>query len=103
MNARQYYGLIGVAAVAAIAACSPLTEPTTGKMPVASRNLGKGMEISANGGGIIDLSTAAVGDSYFALSANQNALGGATGHFHQRRVRDGLVIDFSGDVTCMSV
>src|SRR6185295_5729677 len=27
----------------------------------------------------------------------------AKGHCHQRRVRNGLVVDFSGDVTCVTV
>jgi hypothetical protein len=61
----------------------------------------KGVARFAVGGGHYLLS--GTFDVQFALVAAARSNGHAAGRFHQRLVADGLVIDFDGEVTCMSV
>jgi len=90
-------------AVAVIAiGCAGQDVPTTPRhsSPAFSEH---GVDVSVNGGGIIDLSTAGVGDAYFTFNAIRKADGTVLGRFHERRERDGMVIEFSGIVTCLTV
>ena len=87
-----------------LAACSTQEEPTVPRVFPKTANGSEGVVYSASGGGIVDLS-AVVGASnaHFAFTAIQKGDGTAHGRFHQRRERNGLVVDFSGDVTCLTV
>jgi hypothetical protein len=62
---------------------------------------GNGVALAATGGGHYLLQNTF--DVQFAFSAAQNADGKAMGQFHQKLAADGVVIDFSGEVTCMAV
>ena len=85
-----------------LAACSSQSEPTVPR-PTKASLAANGVEVSASGGGIIDLSAAAVGDAHFTFTAIRKSDGTVLGNFHERRERDGLVIDFAGTVTCLTV
>lgn len=87
-----------------IAACSAREEPTVPRAFPKTVNGSEGILYSASGGGIVDLS-AVVGASnaHFSFNALQKGDGTAHGRFHQRRERNGLIVDFSGDVTCLTV
>jgi hypothetical protein len=61
----------------------------------------EGVTLSATGGGHYLLQNAF--DVKFAFSSHLKADGKALGRFHQRLEDEGLVIDFSGEVTCMAV
>ncbi len=87
----------------ALAACSTSEAPTTPQPGPPSFATNGGVEVSVNGGGIVDFSSAGVGNGYFSFNAVQKADGTVHGRFHQRRERNGLVIDFTGDVTCLTV
>ena len=101
---RSYHtvGVVGVVAVLVVGCSSP-QEPTTARNPAGSLNADRGVEVSVTGGGIIDLSAAGVGDAHFAFNAIRTADGTVRGQFHERRERAGLVIDFAGIVTCVTV
>ena len=92
--------------VAALTACSSdesaPTEPRLPEAPSLSKNAGA-KKISARGRGVVDLSTAGVGDAHFSFHASVKPNGKVEGRFRQRRERNGLVIDFSGKVTCLTV
>jgi hypothetical protein len=62
---------------------------------------GNGVALAATGGGHYLLQNAF--DVQFAFSAAQKADGKAMGRFHQKLAAEGVVIDFSGEVTCMAV
>jgi hypothetical protein len=64
-----------------------------------STELGNGVVISATGGGMYNAGVIV----QFSMSANQKADGTAHGQFHHKTVLGGLVVDFSGEVTCMAV
>ena len=55
------------------------------------------------GMGVVDLSTAGVGDMKFSFAATQAAGASARGIFWQYRERDGKTIEFLGYVTCLAV
>ena len=90
------------ALVLAVAACSAHDGPTIPRTSAPSFSA-NGVEVSVTGGGIVDLSTAGVGDAYFTFNAIRKADGTVLGRFHSRRERAGAVIDFSGIVTCLTV
>jgi hypothetical protein len=79
------------------------TEIARGRCDVArfAAGGGNGVEMSATGGGHYLLQNAF--DVQFAFSAVAKADGRAMGQFHQKLEVDGVVIDFSGEVTCMAV
>lgn len=62
---------------------------------------GSGVTMATTGGGHYLLS--GVFDVQFAFSALQKASGKAMGRFHHKLAAEGVVIDFSGEVTCMAV
>jgi hypothetical protein len=93
--------------VLAIAGCSAENAPTVprdvGNMrPVLSA--GQGVLAHASGGGIVDFSAVAgAGNGHFSFTATVQGNGSVVGRFRQRRERNGLLIDFSGIVTCLTV
>jgi hypothetical protein len=87
-----------------ITACSTQEEPTVPGTFPKMVNGSDGVVFSASGGGIVDLSAlAGASDAHFAFTAIQRGDGTAHGRFHQHRERNGLIVDFSGDVTCLTV
>ena len=89
-----------------VAGCTVDREPTVphNMRPVPSASQSGGVLAHASGGGIIDFSAVAgAGNGHFAFSATVHADGSVVGHFRQRRERNGLLIDFSGKVTCLTV
>jgi hypothetical protein len=46
---------------------------------------------------------AGASNAHFSFNAIQKGDGTAHGRFHQRRERNGLIVEFSGDVTCLTV
>jgi hypothetical protein len=88
----------------AIAACSSPTEPAPGFLPMAAVfNNGDGVVVNVMGSGVIDLSSAGVGDAEFQFVAKARADGSAFGHFRQRRESASGIVDFAGIVTCVTV
>jgi hypothetical protein len=94
---------IGVVLSLAIFACSPVSEPAAPLVFEPEFNLSQGVVRSTTGGGHVDLSSAGASDAAFSFSAMIKSDGTALGHFRQRRERNGLMVDFSGYVTCMTV
>jgi hypothetical protein len=90
------------------AACGQPDGPT---MPAATAsfnaghpNNGNGVIVSVKGSGVVDLSAlAGAGDAVFSINAKLKADGKVLGHFSQTRVRNGLLVEFSGEVTCMTI
>jgi hypothetical protein len=63
-----------------------------------------GVVIQAMGAGVVDFNPAGdVGDGTFQFVAIQRADGTVTGHFYQSRVRATGLVEFYGDVTCVSI
>jgi hypothetical protein len=73
--------------------------PAAGDASVAAG--GHGIALAATGGGHYLLQNTF--DVQFAFSAVQKADGKAMGQFHHKLAAEGVVIDFSGEVTCMAV
>ena len=98
----------GLLATLALTACvESATQPAAldpGTAPPLAA-LDAGVVLSATGGGHIFVTNPplAVGDAGFSFTAQQRADGSATGQFRMVRLRDGFVVDFHGEVTCMSV
>ena len=97
---------VGLLVGLAVAACGTDREPTVPRnmRPVLGLGQGGGVLAHASGGGIVDFSAVAgAGNGHFAFSATVRSDGSVVGHFRQRRERNGLLIDFSGVVTCLTV
>jgi hypothetical protein len=58
---------------------------------------------SSTGGGVVDLTTAGAGFMHFSFGAVVTPHGNANGTFRQVREVGGLLVDFAGEVTCLSV
>lgn len=87
-----------VACIDANAPVAPLAGTT------ASLNNGNGVVIQAMGAGVVDFNPAGdVGDGSFEFVAIKRADGTVTGHFYQSRVRASGLVEFYGDVTCVSI
>ena len=96
--------LVGVLFILATAGCTTDVEPTIPRNMRPVLNASQGVIAHASGGGIVDFSAVAgAGNGHFAFSATVKGDGSVVGHFHQRRERNGLVIDFKGRVTCLTV
>jgi hypothetical protein len=93
--------VLTIAAVATWACQNAGPVAPSGAAPggASATSLGKGVMISATGGGHYDLGVIVK----FSMSANQKDDGTASGEFHHKTELNGLVIDFSGRVTCLSV
>ena len=94
--------ILGAALVAGLAGCTASEAPTS---PGAGAvlNAAAGVQITVTGGGMVDLTSINAGYAQFSVSAVLDANGVATGKFHQRREIGGFVMDFSGDVTCLTI
>jgi hypothetical protein len=84
------------------------TQPDQSEMsgsPLPSFVTGSGVSLSATGGGYLFVTNPplAIGDGQFSFAAAQLSDGSVSGQFHLSRLRDGFVVDFHGEVTCMSV
>jgi len=88
-----------------VGACSSQQEsPTVPKNLSAVLNASQGVERQASGGGIVDFSAVAgAGNGWFSFTAKAKGDGTVQGRFQQYRERNGLIIDFAGDVTCLTV
>jgi hypothetical protein len=84
--------------LAGLTACDSATAPPPQDPAF---GVGAGVIASANGGGHYLLS--GVLDIAFSFSAVARGDGTSTGQFRQRLTLDGLLIDFHGRVTCLSV
>jgi hypothetical protein len=83
--------------------CSSVSEPSLPRPTSPALSSGEGVLRSTSGGGQVDLTAAAAGYAVFSFTATILSDGTALGHFRQSRIRNGLVVDFSGIVTCMTV
>jgi hypothetical protein len=90
-----------------VAACTPQSEPTGPTrltVPQVALDASQAVVASASGGGIVAFSAiAGASDGHFTFNATITGDGKAHGHFHQRRLRNGLLVEFSGDVTCLTI
>src|SRR5678815_4518925 len=90
-----------VAMVACTDASAPVA-PLTGT--AALLNNGNGVVIQAMGAGTVDFDPAGdFGDGTFEFVAIKRADGTVTGHFYQSRMRAPGLVEFYGDVTCVSI
>jgi hypothetical protein len=91
--------------VLAALACADATTPVAPLDGTAALlNNGSGVVIQAMGAGVVDFNPAGdVGDGTFQFVAIQRADGTVTGHFYQSRVRATGLVEFYGDVTCVSI
>ena len=89
----------------AVAACSSPQEPVpVPKNLKAVLNASQGIELRASGGGIVDFSAVAgATNGWFTFIAHTKGDGTVQGQFHQYRTRNGLIVDFSGYVVCLTV
>jgi hypothetical protein len=104
MIVRRSYAPLAPLLLVLTVACGTDREPTVPQNMRPVLNAGQGVTAHASGGGIVDFSAVAgAGNGHFAFSATVQGDGSVVGHFRQRRERNGLVIDFSGTVTCLTV
>ncbi|HUQ83282.1 MAG TPA: hypothetical protein VM076_19165 [Gemmatimonadaceae bacterium] len=87
-----------------VAACTSQSEPLAPRTPKLSLDASQAVVASASGGGIVGFSAiAGATDGHFTFNASVTGDGRVHGHFHQRRSRGGLIVEFSGDVTCLTI
>ena len=84
----------------ALAACAPASEPSDTASIRPDLNQGRGVVLTLQGAGAVDF-LGAQGD--FQFIAHRRADGTVTGHFRQSRLRGELLVEFEGDVTCLTV
>jgi hypothetical protein len=94
---------IGVLAAALAVACSsPTADDAAARTPREARlSAAGGIVASTTGGGVAELPPG-FGLLRFSFAAHQHAKGKALGTFRQYREREGLTIDFHGEVTCVT-
>jgi hypothetical protein len=86
-----------------LAACSAGSDPSariTGTS--ATLNSGEGVELQAQGAGVVDLSAALVPNMDFQFIATRRSDGTVTGHFRFSRESSAGLHEFEGDVTCVT-
>ena len=88
-----------------LAACSAGSDPSARIVGTsASLNNGEGVVVQAMGAGVVDFNpTGDVGDGAFQFVAIRRADGTVSGHFYQSRVRASGLVEFYGDVTCVTI
>ena len=91
-----------LAPVLVLALGTACDSPTQHSQPE-PRRAANAIVASATGGGWIEFGIPGLSDAQFSFSAVQHADGTASGVFHQVRSNAGPTIDFSGEVTCLSV
>ena len=84
----------------ALPACAPASEPSEPLSIRPDYNLGNGVVLTVQGAGAVDF-LGARGD--FQFIALKRADGTVMGHFRQSRIRVGFLVEFEGDVTCVTV
>lgn len=85
-----------------LAACSTASEPSAPFIATsAALNNGLGVELLVNGAGLVDLPDP-FGDMKFQFVANRRTDGTANGHFYFSRQNPDGLIEFEGDVTCVT-
>ena len=89
----------------ALVACSDASAPVAPLAGTAALlNNGNGVVVQAMGAGVVDFNPAGdVGDGTFQFVAISRADGTVTGHFYQSRVRATGLVEFYGDVTCVTI
>ena len=89
----------------ALVACSAASEPTSPNISTsATLNNGVGVVVQAMGAGVVNFNpTGDVGDGAFQFVAIKRADGTVIGHFYQSRVRATGLVEFYGDVTCVTI
>jgi hypothetical protein len=91
-------------AFCSVASCTSQSEPTMPRDPRVSLDASEAVQYSASGGGIVGFSAiAGATDGHFTFNASVTGDGKVHGRFHQTRSRDGLLVEFSGDVTCLTI
>jgi hypothetical protein len=90
--------------VAGVVACSESAEftSTAPETPSFHRG-GRRVELHVRGAGAIDLTSANAGLADFQFVARMKEDGPVKGHFRQRRTSTLGTVDFTGEVTCVSV
>lgn len=88
-----------------LAACSAGSDPSARIIGTsATLNHGEGVVVQAMGAGAVDFNpTGDVGDGKFQFVAIRRADGTATGHFRQSRMRTAGLVEFEGEVTCVTI
>ena len=90
--------------LSALVACSESTTPIAPlRGTSALLNNGNGVELQVNGAGVVDLSSAGAPDMSFQVVAKRKADGTVTGHFRFSRMSPTGLVEFEGDVTCVTV
>lgn len=85
-------------------ACSSDRGPTVPSGPaLVSLNAGSGVRSTVTGGGIVDFSAAGVGNGHFSFTGIIRGDGSVHGRFHQRRETPLGLVDFTGEVTCLTI
>jgi hypothetical protein len=86
----------------ALAACSGGGEPSAPSLSSSALlNNGNGVELQVNGDGVVDLPLP-FGDLTYQFVAKRKADGTAFGHFRFTRQNPDGLIEFEGDVTCVT-
>ncbi|HJU74000.1 MAG TPA: hypothetical protein VJ717_09645 [Gemmatimonadaceae bacterium] len=88
----------------ALAACGSESGPTAPHLPLSAVfNSGSGVEIRVSGAGVVNFSLAGVPNGKFQFVAHARADGSAWGHFYQSRETAAGLVEFSGEVICLTV
>ena len=96
--------ILRTVALCSVASCASQSEPTMPRDPRVSLDASEAVQYSASGGGIVGFSAVAgATDGHFTFHASVTGDGKVRGRFHQTRSRDGLLVEFSGDVTCLTI
>ena len=86
-----------------LAACSAGSDPIAPIIGTAATlNSGEGVELQAQGAGVVDLSSANVPNMSFQFIATRRSDGTVTGHFRFSRESTTGLVEFEGDVTCVT-
>ena len=94
---------LGIMMLVSAAACSSDRVPTVPHPAAVSLNAGYGVQSTVTGGGIVDFTAAGVGNGYFSFTGIIRGDGSVHGRFHQRRETPSGVVDFTGEVTCLTI
>lgn len=97
-----------LASILALAACQePVSTANISAAPTSAAQHDEDEEfdvkVKVSGSGVVDLRAANGGLAEFAFEAKQRHSGKATGTFFQRRTRNGMLVDFEGEVICVTV
>ena len=96
---------VSLAVLLAGVACADANAPTAPKLATSpSLNSGSGVVVEAMGAGTVDFNPAGeVGDGKFQFVAIRQSDGTVTGHFYQSRMRATGLVEFYGEVTCVTI